>query len=125
MPSNLKMAPKPPEPSALAARRGVEVGYLAFLESTDCGKVKRLKEWTVERAIVDPRRVVEAALRRGVSGFVPANNQQVEKVLPFEQHRTPARALALGSAAPPQIKFIGHFVVATAAWVRVQREELL
>lgn len=79
----------------------------------------------MDRAIVYPRRVVDAALQRGVSGFVPADDQPNERVLPSEQNKTQARALVLGSAAPPQIKVIGHFVVAAAPCVSVRREELL
>ena len=120
-----------PEPSAPTVTEdplryvGFEVGYLHSSNRLIARRMKRLEEWTVNRAIVYPRRVVAASLRRGASGFVPADNQPNEKVLPSEQHWMLGRALVLGSIAAPQIKFIGHFVLISAACVSVRREELL
>ena len=57
--------------------------------------VERLQEGTIDRAAVYPRRVVEAALRRGAAAVVLAHNHPNSRVEPSEQDKLVTRAIVL------------------------------
>jgi len=72
--------------------------------------VERLEEGTIDRATVYPRRVVEAALRRGAAAVVLAHNHPNGDVTPSEQDRLLTRALVL-AAETVHLKILDHLIV--------------
>jgi len=72
--------------------------------------VETLEEGTVDRAAVYPRRVIEAALRRGAAALVFAHNHPNGDVTPSEQDKVLTRALVL-AATTVQIKVLDHLIV--------------
>ena len=71
-----------------------EVAYLDSAYRLLRDGVERLEEGTVDRAVVYPRRVVEAALKRGASTIVLAHNHPNGNVAPSEHDKTLTRAIA-------------------------------
>lgn len=108
------------EPEALSrfwrARIGAlshEVFEVAFLDSglrLLRHGVETLEEGTVDRAAVYPRRVMEAALRRGAGALVVAHNHPNGDVNPTEHDETLTRALVL-AATTLQVRVFDHLVV--------------
>lgn len=90
-----------------------EVFEVAYLES---GRrllrdgVERLEEGTIDRAAVYPRRVLEAALRRGAAAIVLAHNHPNGDVKPSEQDKLLTRALVM-AAETVQLKILDHLIV--------------
>lgn len=72
--------------------------------------VERLEEGTLDRASVFPRRVVEAALKRGAYAVVLAHNHPNGLVEPSEQDKTLTRAIVLASEAVG-LKVLDHLIV--------------
>ena len=72
--------------------------------------VERLEEGTIDRATVYPRRVMEAALRKGVAAMVLAHNHPNGNVQPSEQDKLLTRALVLAAEAV-QLKIVDHLIV--------------
>lgn len=72
--------------------------------------VERLEEGTIDRATVYPRRVVEAALRRGAAAVVLAHNHPNGDVNPSEQDRLLTRAIVLAAEAV-QVRIVDHLIV--------------
>ena len=72
--------------------------------------VERLEEGTIDRATVYPRRVVEAALKRGAAALVLAHNHPNGHLQPSEQDKTLTRALVL-AAETVHLKIIDHLIV--------------
>jgi len=72
--------------------------------------VERLEEGTIDRATVYPRRVVEAALRRGAAAVVLAHNHPNGDVNPSEQDKLLTRAIVLAAEAV-QISIVDHLIV--------------
>jgi len=72
--------------------------------------VERLEEGTIDRATVYPRRVVEAALRRGAAALVLAHNHPNGHVQPSEQDKSLTRALVL-AAETVHLKIVDHLIV--------------
>jgi DNA repair protein RadC len=104
-----------------------EVFEAAYLDSA--GKLVRdgvetLEEGTVDRAAVYPRRVVEAALRRGAAAVVFAHNHPNGDVTPSEHDKVLTRSLVL-AAATLQIKVLDHLVVARDRVFSFRQENLL
>lgn len=87
-----------------------EVGYLDSGRRLLRDGIERLEEGTVDRAAVYPRRVVEAALRRGAAALVFAHNHPNGDVKPSEQDKLLTRALVL-AAETVQVKILDHLVV--------------
>lgn len=87
-----------------------EVGFLDSSLSLLRDGVERLEEGTVDRATVYPRRVIEAALKRGAYGLVLAHNHPNGSVDPTEHDRLLTRAIALAADAI-QLKVLDHLVV--------------
>jgi DNA repair protein RadC len=72
--------------------------------------VETLEEGSIDRAVVYPRRVVEAALRRQASAIVLAHNHPNGTVDPSEQDKLLTRALCL-AAETVEIKILDHLIV--------------
>jgi len=93
-----------------SANEVFEVGYL------DCGYkllrdgIERLEEGTLDRAAVYPRRVVEAALRRGAFALVLAHNHPNRTVTPSEQDKLLTRAIVLAAEAV-SVRVSDHLIV--------------
>ncbi|MCI0523931.1 MAG: DNA repair protein RadC, partial [Acidobacteria bacterium] len=86
------------------------VGYLDSGYRLLRDGVETLEEGTVDRAAVYPRRVIEAALRRGAAALVFAHNHPNGDVTPSEQDKVLTRALVL-AATTVQIKILDHLIV--------------
>jgi DNA repair protein RadC len=86
------------------------VGYLNSGYRLLRDGVETLEEGTVDRAAVYPRRVIEAALRRGAAALVFAHNHPNGDVTPSEQDKVLTRALVL-AATTVQIKVLDHLIV--------------
>jgi DNA repair protein RadC len=74
--------------------------------------IERLEEGTLDRAAVYPRRVVEAALRRGAYAVVLAHNHPNGRVEPSEQDKTLTRAIVLAAEAVG-LKVLDHHIIST------------
>lgn len=74
--------------------------------------IERLEEGTIDRAAVYPRRVVEAALRRGAAAVVLAHNHPNGDVKPSEQDKLLTRALVL-AAETVHLRILDHLIVST------------
>jgi DNA repair protein RadC len=72
--------------------------------------VERLEEGTVDRAAVYPRRVVEAALRRGAVAVVLAHNHPNGDVRPSEHDKLLTRSLVL-AAETVHLRVLDHLIV--------------
>lgn len=87
-----------------------EVGFLDSGYRLLKDGVERLEEGTIDRATVYPRRVFEAALRRGAFGVCLAHNHPNGKVNPTEQDKVLTRAIALAGDTV-SIRVIDHLIV--------------
>jgi DNA repair protein RadC len=104
-----------------------EVFQVAYLDSAYTllrDGVETLEEGTIDKAAVYPRRVMEAALRRGAAAVVFAHNHPNGNVQPTEQDKTLTRALVL-AATTLQIKVLDHLIVSTDAVFSFRKEGLL
>ena len=81
-------------------------------------------EGTIDRAAVYPRRVIEAALRRGAAILVFAHNHPNGNVQPTEQDKVLTRALVL-AAATVQIQVLDHLIVSADTVFSFRQEGLL
>ncbi len=101
-----------------------EVGYLdSALRLLNDG-VERLEEGTTDRAVVYPRRVIEAALKRKAAALVLAHNHPNGRVQPTEQDKHLTRALTL-AAETVSIKVVDHLIVSVDATFSFRQEGLL
>ena len=87
-----------------------EVAYLDSGRRLIRDGVERLEEGTIDRAAVYPRRLVEAALRRGAAALVVAHNHPNGVVRPSEQDRLLTRALVL-AAETVHLQVVDHLIV--------------
>ena len=87
-----------------------EVAYLDSGYKLVRDGVERLEEGTIDRATVYPRRVMEAALRKGAAALVLAHNHPNGNVQPSEQDKFLTRALVLAAEAV-QVKIVDHLIV--------------
>jgi DNA repair protein RadC len=101
-----------------------EVAYLNTASRLLRDGVETLEEGTIDRAAVYPRRVIEAALRRGAATLVFAHNHPNGHVQPTEQDKVLTRALVL-AAATVQIKVLDHLIVSTDSVFSFRQEGLL
>ena len=83
----------------------LDSGYRLLRDGVD-----RLEEGTVDRATVYPRRVVEAALKRGAVSLVLAHNHPNGHVQPSEKDKTLTRAIVL-AADTVGLKVLDHLIV--------------
>lgn len=101
-----------------------QVGYLDAAYRLLREGIDTLEEGTIDRASVYPRRVVEAALRRGAAALVFAHNHPNGDVNPSEQDKVLTRALVL-AATTVQIKVLDHLIVSPDKVFSFRREGLL
>lgn len=87
-----------------------EVGYLDSAYRLLRDGIDTLEEGTIDRAAVYPRRVIEAALRRGAFGVVLAHNHPNGAVTPSEQDKLLTRAIML-AAETVSLRIIDHLIV--------------
>lgn len=74
--------------------------------------VETLEEGTIDRATVYPRRVIEAALRRGAAAVVLAHNHPNANLAPSEHDKVLTRAIVL-AAETVHLKVVDHLIVST------------
>lgn len=86
--------------------------------------IETLEEGTADRAVVYPRRVIEAALRRGAAALVFAHNHPNGDGQPTEQDKVLTRALVL-AATTVQIKVLDHLIVSPDKVFSFRQEGLL
>lgn len=101
-----------------------EIAYLDSAYKLIHDGVETLEEGTVDRAAVYPRRVIEAALRRGAAAIVCAHNHPSGDVRPSEQDKTLTRALVL-AANTVQLKLLDHLIVSPDAVFSFRKEGLM
>jgi len=101
-----------------------EVAYLDSAYRLMRDGIEMLEEGTIDRAAVYPRRVMEAAVRRGAAALVFAHNHPNGNVQPSEQDQTLTRALVL-AATTLQIKVLDHLIVSPDAVFSFLQEGLL
>ncbi len=87
-----------------------EVGYLDSACRLLSEGIERLEEGTIDRAAVYPRRVVEAALKRGAAALVLAHNHPNGHVEPSEHDKTLTRAVVL-AAETVHLRILDHLIV--------------
>ncbi len=105
----------------------LEVFQVAYLDSGYRllrDGVEVLEEGTVDRAAIYPRKVIEAALRRGAAAVVFAHNHPNGNVQPSEHDKVLTRALVL-AAATIQIKVLDHLIVSPDEVFSFRKEGLL
>ena len=104
-----------------------EVFEVAYLDS-GCrllrDGVETLEEGTVDRAAVYPRRVVEAALKRGAAALVLAHNHPNGDVAPSEHDKVLTRAIVL-AAETVQLRVLDHLIVSARDVFSFRRAGLL
>jgi DNA repair protein RadC len=101
-----------------------QVGYLDSGFHLVRDGIETLEEGTVDKAAVYPRRVIEAALRRGAAAVVFAHNHPNGNIQPTEQDRLLTRALVLAATAV-QLKVLDHLIVSTENVFSFRKEGLL
>lgn len=104
-----------------------EVFQIAYLDSAYTllrDGIETLEEGTIDRAAVYPRRVIEAALRRGAAALVFAHNHPNGNVHPTEHDKTLTHALVL-AATTLQIKILDHVIVSVDEVFSFRKEGLL
>lgn len=86
--------------------------------------VEILQEGTVDRAVVYPRRVVEAALRNEAAALVLAHNHPNGRVEPTEYDKAATRAVVL-AAETVGLRVIDHLIVSPQDWFSFREAGLL
>lgn len=92
---------------------GNEVFEVAYLDSGYRllrDGVDRLEEGTIDRAAVYPRKVIEAALKRGAAAVVLAHNHPNSNLDPSEHDKLLTRAIVL-AAETVNLKVVDHLIV--------------
>jgi DNA repair protein RadC len=100
------------------------VGYLDSGYRLLKDGIEELEEGTVDRAVVYPRRVAEAALRRNAAALVFAHNHPNGSAQPSEQDKVLTWALVL-SAQTLQIEVLDHLIVSPDNTFSFRKEGLL
>jgi len=101
-----------------------QVGYLDSGYRLLHDGIETLEEGTVDRAAVYPRRVVEAALRRGAAALALAHNHPNGRVAPSEQDKVLTRAIVL-AAETVGVKILDHLIVSASDCFSFRKEGLL
>lgn len=86
--------------------------------------IETLEEGTIDRAVVYPRRVIQAALRRGAAALVLAHNHPNGDVTPSEHDKTLTRAVVLG-AETVHLKVVDHLIVSAQEALSFRKEGLM
>ncbi len=101
-----------------------EVAYLDSRARLLKDGIERLETGTVDRANVYPRKVMEAALRKGAAALVFAHNHPGGDVIPSEQDRVITEALVL-AATTLNIDVLDHLIVSAGKVFSFRKEGLL
>ncbi|MGA1795498.1 MAG: RadC family protein [bacterium] len=101
-----------------------EVAYLDSAYRLLRDGVERMEEGTIDRATVYPRRIMEAALRRGAAALIFAHNHPNENLIPSEQDKLLTRALVL-AATTLHINILDHLIVSKEGVFSFRKEGLL
>ena len=101
-----------------------EVAYLDSRARLLRDGIERLESGTVDRANVYPRKVMEAALRKGAAALVFAHNHPSGDVTPSEQDKVITEALVL-AAATLNIDVLDHLIVSADKVFSFRKEGLL
>jgi DNA repair protein RadC len=101
-----------------------EVAYLDSAHRLVRDGVETLEEGTIDRAAVYPRRVIEAALRRGAAALVLAHNHPNGNVTPSEHDKVLTRAIVLG-ADTVHLKVVDHLIVSAQETFSFRKAGLL
>jgi len=105
----------------------IEVFEVAYLDSGYRllrDGVETLEEGTVDRAAVYPRRVIEAALRRGAYGIVLAHNHPNGSLVPSDHDKALTRAIVLAGDTVG-VRVIDHLIVAAAGTFSFKKAGLI
>jgi DNA repair protein RadC len=92
------------------ANETFHVGYLDSGLRLLRDGVETLEEGTVDRATIYPRRIIEAALRRGAAALVFAHNHPSGDVHPSKQDKLVTASL-LSAASTVSIQILDHLIV--------------
>lgn len=101
-----------------------EVAYLDSAYRLLRDGVETLEEGTVDRAAVYPRRVIEAALKRGAFGIVLAHNHPNGTLAPTDQDKLLTRAIVL-AAETVDLRVIDHLIVSANEALSFRKAGLL
>jgi DNA repair protein RadC len=101
-----------------------EVAYLDSAYRLLRDGVEMLEEGTIDRAAVYPRRVIEAALKRGAAALVLAHNHPNGNVTPSEHDKVLTRAIVLG-AESVHLKVVDHLIVSAQETFSFRKAGLL
>jgi DNA repair protein RadC len=101
-----------------------EVGYLDSGYRLLRDGIETLEEGTIDRAAVYPRRVIEAALRRGAFGVVLAHNHPNGTVTPSEHDKLLTRAIVL-AAETVGVRVVDHLIVSAEESFSLRKAGLL
>ena len=101
-----------------------EVAYLDSAYRLLRDGVETLEEGTIDRAAVYPRRVIEAALKRGAAALVLAHNHPNGNVTPSEHDKVLTRAIVLG-AETVHLKVVDHLIVSAQETFSFRKAGLL
>jgi DNA repair protein RadC len=86
--------------------------------------VDRLEEGTIDRAAVYPRKVIEAALKRGATAVVLAHNHPNANLTPSEHDKVLTRAIVL-AAETVHLKVVDHLIVSAEDTFSLRKAGLL
>jgi DNA repair protein RadC len=101
-----------------------EVAYLDAAYRLLRDGVETLEEGTTDRAAVYPRRVVEAALKRGAAALVLAHNHPNGSVTPSEHDRVLTRAIVLATETI-HLRVVDHIIVSAQGTFSFRKAGLL
>jgi DNA repair protein RadC len=101
-----------------------EVAYLDSAYRLLRDGVETLEEGTIDRAAVYPRRVIEAALKRGAAALVLAHNHPNGHVQPTEHDKVLTRAIVL-AAETVHLKVVDHLIVSAQTIFSFRKAGLL
>ena len=97
----------------------LDSGYRLLRDGVDT-----LEEGTVDRAAVYPRRVVEAALKRGAAALVLAHNHPNGNITPSEHDKVITRAIVL-AAETVHLRVVDHLIVSAQETFSFRKAGLL
>lgn len=101
-----------------------EVAYLDSAYRLLRDGVETLEEGTIDRAAVYPRRVVEAALKRGAAAIVLAHNHPNGNLAPSEHDKILTRAIVL-AAETVHLRVVDHLIVSAQETFSFRKAGLL
>jgi len=87
-----------------------EVAYLDSAYRLLRDGVETLEEGTIDRAAVYPRRVVEAALKRGAAALMLAHNHPNGNITPSEHDKVLTRAIVLATETV-HLRVVDHLII--------------